>query len=144
MNQQPECAFCRIVEGSDPSREILRTRDAMAFFPLEPATLDHTLVIPTQHIPDIWHLDQANAEPLTIATLRIAGAIRRAMNPDGLNLIQSNGEAATQTVPHVHIHLVPRFHGDAMGRIWPPETDFSESAKDYAWAKIREEVAHEF
>lgn len=144
MNQQPECAFCRIVEGSEPSREILRTRDAMAFFPLEPATLGHTLVIPTQHIPDIWHLDQANAEPLTIATLRIAGAIRRAMNPDGLNLIQSNGEAATQTVPHVHIHLVPRFHGDAMGRIWPPETDFSESAKDYAWAKIREEVAHEF
>lgn len=54
-----------------------------------------------------------------IELVRLAGKLRDQYRPDGMNIIQSNGEAATQTVPHVHFHLVPRWLGDKMGRIWP-------------------------
>lgn len=94
----------------------------IAFFPLEPATLGHTLVVPTNHIPDIWALDDAMAATLALATLCVARAAGEALSPDGLNIIQSNGAAATQTVQHLHIHVVPRWGKDAMGRIWPPES----------------------
>ena len=62
------------------------------------------------------------------------------MNPEGLNVIQSNGAVATQTVMHLHIHLVPRWSSDELGRIWPPETDFPELLKDAAWDVIKGEA----
>jgi histidine triad (HIT) family protein len=60
------------------------------------------------------------------------------MRPDGLNVIQSNGRAATQTIMHLHVHIVPRWSEDTLGPIWPPETNYSESAKNKALEAIRE------
>lgn len=111
----------------------------MAFFPLEPATLGHTLVVPREHIPDIWDLDEGTAGHLSKAVVRLARAVQIAIEPQGLNIIQSNGEAASQTVFHLHVHIVPRWTGDAVGRIWPPETDYSEAAKDQVWERLSEE-----
>lgn len=137
-----ECAFCRIADGLDvEAREIFRDDDVVAFFPTEPATLGHTLVIPRAHFADIWAMDPAIGARLGAATVGISQAVGRAMRPEGLNIIQSNGEAATQTVMHVHVHIVPRWAGDAVGRIWPPETAYSEDAKDSAWDLIRDECA---
>jgi histidine triad (HIT) family protein len=133
----PDCDFCGIVARQEDAREVFRTEHLVGFFPLEPATLGHTLLIPREHIPDIWALDDQTAGHLARATLTLANAIREGMNPDGLNIIQSNGEAATQTVPHLHVHLVPRWENDGMGRIWPDETDWSEQAKDDACGKVR-------
>lgn len=111
----------------------------MAFFPHNPATLGHTLVIPRRHIRDIWSLDLRTAERLADVTTQLAAAVKRALEPQGLNIIQSNGEAATQTVFHLHIHLVPRWKGDPVGRLWPPETDYSEKQKDDVWERLRAE-----
>lgn len=133
----PDCDFCGIVARQEDAREVFRTEHLVGFFPLEPATLGHTLLIPREHIPDIWSLNDQTGGHLARATLTLANAIREGMAPDGLNIIQSNGEAATQTVPHLHIHLVPRWENDSMGRIWPGETDWSEEAKDEACSKIR-------
>ena len=94
----------------------------MAFFPLRPATLGHTLVIPTTHVPDIWTLDESTASSLARATLAVARAVKKAVQPEGLNVIQSNGAVATQTVGHLHVHVVPRWKGDAMGQIWPTKS----------------------
>lgn len=91
----------------------------MAFFPLQPAALGYTLVVPRRRIPDIWGLPEADAAHLSRTVLRVAAALRAAVAPDGLNSIQSSGAAATQTVPHLHAHLVPRWAADAMGPIWP-------------------------
>jgi histidine triad (HIT) family protein len=123
------CDFCEIVAKEEPARIVWRSSTVIAFFPLEPATLGHTLVIPTEHIPDIWGLDEATAIRLTQATLRVAEAVRTAVSPDGLNLIQSNGAAATQTVDHLHVHVVPRWNGDAMGHIWPSEPEDPERSE---------------
>lgn len=113
------CPFCAIIMGEGWAREVYRDDHAMAFFPLCPATLGHTLVVPRRQIPDIWELPEQTAVHLSRAVLRVAAALRAAVAPDGLNIIQSSGAAATQTVPHLHMHLVPRWTVDAMGPIWP-------------------------
>lgn len=136
----PDCPFCEIVQKDDPdAREVYRDQHVVAFFPHNPATLGHTLVIPRIHVPDIWTLDRSTAEQLADATTRLAAAVKRAVNPDGLNVIQSNGSAASQTVFHLHIHLVPRWEGDPIGHIWPPESNYSEKEKDDAWEALRVE-----
>lgn len=133
------CPFCKIVQRDAPdAREVYRDDHVVAFFPTEPATLGHTLIIPRQHIPDIWSLDEETAERLARATLRVSNAVRSVMKPSGLNLIQSNGEVATQTVSHLHVHVVPRWDGDAMGIIWPDESNFSDDQKDEAQERIRQ------
>lgn len=127
---QGDCPFCAIVHGLDQSARIVYRDDTVvAFLPTDPATLGHTLVVPRKHIPDIWALDESTARAIGVASLSIADAIRNALHPEGLNVIQSNGEAATQTVPHLHVHLVPRWSNDTVGPIWPESTSFSEQDK---------------
>lgn len=138
---RPECPFCEIVQQDDPvAREVYRDDHVVAFFPTEPAVLGHVLLVPRRHVPDIWGLKPDEAARLSRTLLRISSAVRDALAPDGLNVIQSNGEAATQTVPHLHIHLVPRWENDAMGPIWPDETDYSEAEKDQAFQRVRDAV----
>lgn len=133
-----ECPFCEIIQRDDPdAREIYRDEHVVAFFPTEPAVLGHVLLAPRRHVPDIWALLSEEAAHLSRASVRLASAIRDALGPEGLNVIQSNGEAATQTVPHLHVHLVPRWVGDAMGPIWPEETDYPETEKDQTAQRIR-------
>lgn len=140
LTSDPDCPFCEIVQRDDPDvREVDRDQHVVAFFPRNPATLGHTLVIPRIHVPDIWSLDRGTAEQLAGATTRLAAAVKRAVNPDGLIIIQSNGSAASQTVFHLHIHLVPRWEGDPIGHIWPPESNYSEKEKDDAWEALRVE-----
>lgn len=138
----PDCPFCEIIRRDDPdAREVYRDANVVAFFPVEPATLGHTLVVPRRHIRDIWQLDEPTCVRLAVATVRLAEAVRLALAPEGLNVIQSNGAAATQTVPHLHIHVVPRWSGDPVGRIWPPETSYSEYQKDSACDALRATAA---
>lgn len=136
----PDCPFCEIVQRDDPDvREVYRDGHVVAFFPTEPATLGHTLLVPREHIPEVWSLDEDLAAELGRAVVRLSTAVRRAVAPQGLNVIQSNGQAATQTVMHLHVHLVPRWHGDGIGRIWPTDTHYTEDQKDDAWERLRAE-----
>ena len=138
MSRAEDCPFCEIIQRDDPDvREVYRDEHVVAFFPTEPAVLGHTMVVPRRHVADIWELDEETASHLARSTVRLAGAIREAVHPEGLNIIQSNGEAATQTVFHLHVHLVPRWDGDAMGPIWPKETDYSEEEKDDVLMRVR-------
>lgn len=134
----PDCPFCAIVRRDDTDvREVYRDEHVVAFFPTEPAAIGHTLIVPREHVPDIWSLNEDAAGEIARATLRLARAVRDAVEPEGLNIIQSNGEAATQTVFHFHVHVVPRWEGDAMRLIWPSTTDFTEEVKDHVLAKVR-------
>jgi diadenosine tetraphosphate (Ap4A) HIT family hydrolase len=96
------------------------------------------LVIPREHIEDVWSLDGVTAQVLADAVLVIARAVRQAFEPEGLNIIQSNGEAATQTVPHIHVHVVPRWHGDDMGPIWPTRRRHDEALLTGAAIELQE------
>jgi diadenosine tetraphosphate (Ap4A) HIT family hydrolase len=94
----------------------------VAFFPKEPATLGHILIVPREHIADLWSLGQELGRVISDCILETAAAIKLALEPSGLNVINSTGEVATQTVRHLHVHLVPRYQGDRMGLIWPDDS----------------------
>lgn len=123
------CPFCKIVSAEDTEALVVyRDANCVALFPDEPATLGHTLVIPRIHVADIWGLSKPTADHLTQATLKVASSIRRVFRSDALNIIQSNGPEATQTVFHLHIHLVPRYPEDHMGPIWPTGSTVEEDS----------------
>lgn len=135
-----ECAFCRIVSGDEDARVVLRTQEILAFFPTEPATLGHTLVVPTDHLNDAWALDARTAGTLAQAALRVARAVRDLVHPEGFNFIQSNGRAATQTVRHLHVHLLPRWSDDPVGDFWPIQTTVSDAQQDDLMNRLRDSL----
>jgi histidine triad (HIT) family protein len=135
-----DCSFCRIVEGTESARVVYETSRILAFFPLAPAVLGHTLVIPKMHIKDLWSLDSDWGAVLFNACLDISRKLRNALDLDGLNVINSAGAAASQTIMHVHFHIVPRWEGDSFGPIWPPSPPMSDELKDDVAAKIRRAV----
>lgn len=133
------CEFCAIARGRDRTADIIAEGQGwIAFFPHEPATAGHTLVIPRAHVPNLWAVESELGSALMEAVVRVGRAIDRAVKPDGMNLITSSGEAAEQTVFHLHLHLVPRWTGDGFGRIWPPDHHTPERVKDDLAARIRE------
>ncbi|MDG9728643.1 MULTISPECIES: HIT family protein [unclassified Streptomyces] len=132
-----DCAFCRIAAGTAPARLVADTGATLAFLPLRPVHPGHVLVAPRRHVSDIWGLDEETAAAVGAQVLRVAHAVRAVHRPDGLNVIQSSGAAATQTVPHLHVHLVPRFEGDHMPRLWPEEAETDADALDDSVRRIR-------
>lgn len=117
------CAFCAIVAGDEPAEIVCEGADWLAMFPISPATRGHTMVVPRVHVADLWQTDPALAQELMAACISVGEAIRTLLAPDGMNLISSAGEAAEQSVFHLHLHVVPRWDGDRIGRIWPTSTD---------------------
>lgn len=131
MAREAGCVFCDIVAGDSPARVVSRTNGVTVFLPDEPATRGHVLVVPNEHVPNVWSLTQGTARNLASEVLRVTAAVRDAVRPDGLNVIQSNGEAATQTVDHLHVHVLPRWEGDVVGDFWPsPNPTWSSTELD--------------
>lgn len=119
------CDFCSIARGEDHSVEVIYAAEKwMAFFPMNPATPGHTLIIPRVHVADLWQVEPTQSDYLMAAVINIGRAINSALKPEGMNLITSAGETADQTVFHLHMHLVPRWHHDGFGRIWPQKEQY--------------------
>lgn len=124
----PDCAFCAIAQGKDPSAEVVcEDTRWIAFFPLNPATPGHTLVIPRRHVADLWQVDPPLGAELMAAVIRVGRAIDQALKPEGMNLISSAGETAEQTMFHLHLHVVPRWRRDGFDKIWPREGKFEDA-----------------
>jgi histidine triad (HIT) family protein len=132
-----DCEFCQIIRGDRPARVVADAPDALAFFPLRPVCPGHTIVIPKTHVRDLWAAGSLLSAGLMQAVIRVGRAINTALRPDGMNLISSAGEAASQTVFHLHLHVVPRWAGDHLGNIWPPSPPLTDEAKDEMAAAIR-------
>ena len=130
MTDQASCAFCKIVAGEESVEVVCQTEEWLAFFPDSPATAGHTLVIPKMHLPDFLALGPKIGANIMEGIVRVANAIREALRPDGMNLISSSGEAADQSVYHLHFHVVPRTLGDRIGHIWPPGEAMDEEVKE--------------
>ena len=117
------CIFCRIVRGEAPAHFVLRDTLVSAFMDIYPASRGHLLVIPNRHAVTIWDLTDEEAGSILQAARRLAWALRTALQPSGLNLLQSNGRAAGQEVFHFHLHLIPRYGGSEglFFRLRPPD-----------------------
>jgi histidine triad (HIT) family protein len=109
-----DCPFCGIVRGEEPAWRVYEDDLTIAFMDILPATRGHTLVIPKQHRQDFLDATPEEATALILAAQRIAIAAKEALGADGINIVQATGEAAHQTVYHLHFHVVPRFSGDSV------------------------------
>lgn len=124
MRAEPGCLFCGIVCGRVPAHVVWADDETVAFLDAAPAALGHTLVVPRPHVSDLWEAEPDQLAAVMRAAHAVAGLLRDRLRPDGLTVRQNNGAASGQRVAHLHLHLVPRWHGDGtIGWPWPPPAD---------------------
>jgi len=131
-----DCVFCRIVAGQIPSTRVFEDEHTLAFMDLGQVNPGHVLVAVKKHAASIFELEEVQAGAVARATVRIARALKKSFDPEGLSVYQANGKAAGQTVFHYHVHLLPRHAGDGMELTWPVKNPPREKLEEYA-AKIR-------
>jgi histidine triad (HIT) family protein len=113
------CVFCRIRDGELPSMRIHDDERTMVIMDINPLTAGHCLVIVKTHAPTLWDADPEDLQAAITVAKKVATALRAVLKPDGLNMLQANGAAAFQSVPHYHLHLIPRWRDDDKGFDWP-------------------------
>lgn len=119
-----DCLFCKIVHGEIPSAKVYEDEHVYAFLDISQVTTGHTLVIPKQHVKDIYELDEEVAAQLFARVPKIAKAIKKAYKPIGINLLNNNEIAAGQSVFHIHIHILPRYgNEDGFAVKWVTRND---------------------
>jgi len=109
-----DCIFCKIIEGKIPCNKIYEDKNTLAFLDINPINKGHTLVIPKEHSKNILDVNQKDLDDVSETVRKLAPKIKRAVKADGINIMSSNGEAAGQDVPHLHIHIIPRFKDDGL------------------------------
>ncbi len=126
----PECIFCKIVAGELPARIIDQDERTLSFMDIAPATRGHALVIPRAHSRDLLDIEADDLCAVGLAGQRLAARIEERLGADGINLINSCGAAAWQTVFHFHLHVIPRYEGDPLRLPWiPGEGDQEQIAR---------------
>jgi histidine triad (HIT) family protein len=115
-----DCIFCKIVAGDLPATIVDEDERTLAFMDISPATRGHALVIPRAHASDLHEIGADDLQACVVAAQRLAGRARERLGADGVNLINSCGAAAWQTVFHFHVHVVPRYVGDPLELPWVP------------------------
>ena len=108
------CIFCKILAGEIPSTAVYEDDDFKAILDVNPAARGHVIILPKNHAANIYELPDEDASKIMIVAKKIATAIEKAYHCDGVNILQNNGEAAGQTVFHLHVHVIPRFKGDTV------------------------------
>lgn len=107
------CVFCKIIQGDIPSYKVYEDEKVLAILDISQATLGHTLVMPKQHIETIFDLDLETGKHLFEVVTKISKAYQEKLEGlAGLNLLNNNLPRAGQTVPHYHIHIIPRYEND--------------------------------
>jgi len=113
-----DCVFCKIRDGQIPSLKIAEDDRTLVFMDINPLNSGHCLVITKTHSPTLYETELEDLQAAIATARRVALAIRDGLKPDGLNMLQANGAAAFQSVPHFHLHLIPRWNNDGKGFDW--------------------------
>jgi len=114
----PECIFCKIVAGTAECHELYRDDTTLAFMDIHPANEGHCLVIPQVHFETVFEMSPEVFAAVGATVAKLAHAVNETLQPRGVSLVQANGEVAGQTVPHVHVHVLPRRPGDNLPINW--------------------------
>ena len=113
-----DCVFCMIRDGKIPSAKVYDDERTIAFMDINPLTHGHCLVVTKAHAATLYDVEMEDLKAAVATVKKVAGALRKALSPDGLNVLQANGAAAFQSVAHFHLHLIPRWTGDGKGFDW--------------------------
>ena len=122
-----DCIFCKIANGEIPAATLYEDEDFRVILDLGPASKGHSLILPKKH----------TAGKAMILAKKMAGKLTDALNCDGFNIVQNNGEIAGQTVFHFHMHLIPRYKGDEVGLTWKAG-ELSDEVRDEILKKVRD------
>ena len=133
------CVFCDIAAGKIPASIVHQDELTLAFVDLRQFHPGHTLVIPRRHFQDVRELDDSTGSALMATVARVTRAVGAVFPNEGLSLWHSIGEAAFQEVPHLHVHIHPRFRDDHVLQVYPspPATANKETRDQYAAALRR-------
>jgi histidine triad (HIT) family protein len=116
----PDCLFCKIVAGELPAAKVDEDERTIAFMDINPATRGHALVIPREHFRDLHEVPAEDLGATMAGAQRLAALARDRLGADGVNLLNSCGRAAWQTVFHFHVHVIPRYEDDPLRLPWVP------------------------
>ena len=115
-----DCLFCKIAAGEIPATVVREDERTIAFMDINPATRGHVLVIPRTHARDLWEVGPDDLAACALAAQDLARRARDRLGAEGVNLLNSCGEAAWQTVFHFHVHVIPRYAADPLRLPWSP------------------------
>lgn len=128
------CIFCKIIKGEIPSYKVYEDNQVLAFLDISQTTYGHTLVVPKEHIRNIFTASETNAADIFSRVPKIAKAIKSSNSSiQGMNILNNNEDVAYQSVFHMHIHLVPRYTSEDGFSI-----KFSDNSKQINDAKLNE------
>ncbi|HEX8083563.1 MAG TPA: HIT family protein [Solirubrobacteraceae bacterium] len=129
MPADPDCLFCKIVAGDLPATVVDSDDRTISFMDINPATRGHALVIPRDHARDLLSIAQEDLDACMRAAQRLAKKVKERLGADGVNLLNSCGPAAWQTVFHFHVHVVPRYADDPLELPWTPKPGDEDEIK---------------
>ncbi|HET7487311.1 MAG TPA: HIT family protein [Acidimicrobiales bacterium] len=133
-----DCTFCAIAAGSVPAALVLDEPEVLAFLDVRPLFPGHVLVVPRRHHGTLLDLPAGDMAGLFTAVQRLAGAVTAAMGAQGTFVAVNN--VVSQSVPHLHVHVVPRTKGDGLRGFFWPRTRYQEGEADAVAARIRAQI----
>ncbi len=135
-----DCIFCKIIKGEIPCIKVYEDDKVLAFADINPISKGHTLIIPKRHVGSMWEASEDELTKIMKTAKKLIHAIKDALNPQGVAVLQLNGRAVNQIVMHYHLHLIPRSEGEpeltmTAWKLIPGDTDkIKETAEKIASA----------
>ncbi|HUV09260.1 MAG TPA: HIT family protein [Spirochaetia bacterium] len=128
-----ECIFCKIIAGEIPAVTVLDEEPVLAFMDINPSSPGHMLVAPKRHAENIFEISESDLAAVMKGVKRCATAVKEALKAEGVTVLQLNGRASDQIVPHLHIHIIPRWEHDGLPiSSWEMKPGDMEEIKDIA------------
>jgi histidine triad (HIT) family protein len=131
----PDCIFCKIVRKEIPANIVYEDDSTLGFLSTGPTNPGHTLVIPKDHVENVYAMDEQHYEPVMRTVKKMAVAVKQGMSADGINVHMNNDGPAGQVIFHAHIHIIPRFIGDGLTH-WPGK-EYKAGEAETAAEKIK-------
>jgi histidine triad (HIT) family protein len=133
------CLFCKIIEGVIPSTKLYEDDTVLAFIDIQPVNIGHALIVPKTHAVALYDLPDETLSHMAPVIKRLAGAIKRAVGADGINIAMNNDPAAGQVIPHAHIHIIPRHERDGFP-MWKGPRGYEDGEAAEISEKIKAEL----
>ena len=134
------CIFCKIIAGEIPAVKVLDDERVLAFMDINPSSRGHMLVVPKKHAENIFEISESDLAAMIKVVKRCATAAKEALKAEGVTVLQLNGKASDQIVPHIHIHVMPRWENDGLSiSSWEMKPGDMEEIKGIA-RKVKEHI----
>ncbi len=131
-----DCIFCKIISGEIPAAKIYEDENTLAFLDASPNNHGHTLVVPKTHAKNILDVSEDALARMMPAVKKVSKAVFEGMGAAGLNITMNNEPPAGQVIFHLHIHIIPRFHGDGL-KVWTRKIPYKSGEMEEVAEKIR-------